>query len=132
MSDGSVVFTVDIGKFIQQLAFDGEKIWVPDLTNGLVQAVKASDGTTFGSFKVGRQPLGVAFDGANIWVGAYDPFDVTVANKVKILRAANGSLLHKISEKLSTGPSGMLYDGSNIWIANHSNSTVSKISRSGN
>jgi DNA-binding beta-propeller fold protein YncE len=33
-----------------------------------VTKLRASDGSTLGTFPVGAGPVGVAFDGANIWV----------------------------------------------------------------
>jgi collagen triple helix repeat protein len=50
------------------IAFDGANIWVATRTTDRITKLRASDGTTVGTFPVGMAPFGVAFDGANIWV----------------------------------------------------------------
>jgi DNA-binding beta-propeller fold protein YncE len=50
------------------VAFDGSNIWVANFGGSTVTELRASDGTTLGTFAVGTDPQGVAFDGTNIWV----------------------------------------------------------------
>jgi DNA-binding beta-propeller fold protein YncE len=58
--------------------FDGTNIWVANASfNGNVTKLRASDGTTLGTFAVGSGPMGIAFDGANIWVANFDGNNVT-------------------------------------------------------
>jgi len=120
VSDGSIVFSVEIGSGAQQLAFDGKNIWVTLYLDSLVKAVKASNGAIVGSFPLGYRPDGVAFDGTNIWVTDY------WKNTVNILSDRNGGILHTFKEESWTGPGAMLFDGSSIWVANYSANTVSK------
>ena len=48
------------------VAFDGADIWVT--IAGAVTRMRASDGTSLGTFPAGIDPKGIAFDGANVWV----------------------------------------------------------------
>jgi DNA-binding beta-propeller fold protein YncE len=60
------VFSGPIG-----VAFDGANIWVANALSNTVSKLRASDGTSLGTFTVGSGPSGVAFDGANIWVANF-------------------------------------------------------------
>jgi hypothetical protein len=66
------------------VAFDGANIWVANRDSDNVTKLRASDGTTLGTFRV-EDPFGMAFDGANIWVANESSNDVTK------LRASDGT-----------------------------------------
>jgi DNA-binding beta-propeller fold protein YncE len=69
------------------IAFDGASIWVANGGSNSVSKLRASDGTTLGTFSVASSPGAVAFDGANIWVTNYG------GNSVSELRASDGTTL---------------------------------------
>jgi DNA-binding beta-propeller fold protein YncE len=50
------------------VVFDGNNIWVSNITSNNVTKLRASDGSNLGTFGVGAGPYFLAFDGANVWV----------------------------------------------------------------
>jgi DNA-binding beta-propeller fold protein YncE len=83
-----------------------------------VTKLRASDGTTLGTFVVGSLPFGVVFDGTNIWVINSD------SNSVTEMRASDGKILGNFA--VGHDPEGVASDGANIWVANHLSRTISK------
>ena len=57
-----------IGTSPLAIAFDGANIWVANSSSNTVTELRASDGTTLGTFLVGISPVAIASDGTNIWV----------------------------------------------------------------
>jgi hypothetical protein len=101
------------------VAFDGANIWVANTGSNTVTKLRASDGSTLGTFTVESNPVSVVFDGANIWVTNYS------SNTVTKLRASDGTMLGTFST--GTIPYGVAFDGANIWVANYGSKTVSKL-----
>jgi outer membrane protein assembly factor BamB len=86
-----------------------------------VTELRASDGTTLGTFNVGHTPFDILFDGTNIWTsnesgGSND-------SSLTKLRASDGALLGTFP---MDGPRGLAFDGQSIWVANNSDQTVTK------
>jgi DNA-binding beta-propeller fold protein YncE len=50
-----------VGNNPEGRAFDGANIWVGNQNSNTVTKLRASDGTTLGTFAVGRNPHGVAW-----------------------------------------------------------------------
>jgi hypothetical protein len=92
------------------VAFDGTNIWIANQGSNNVTELRASDGSSVGSFPVGASPADIAFDGANIWVTNYSD------NNVTKLRASDGSTVGTFAAGL--GPAGIAFDGANIWMTN--------------
>ncbi len=114
-SDGAVLGNYAVLK-AYGLAYDGANLWVTDNADSTVQKVRASDGTTLGTFPVGAGPVGVAFDGSNVWVADFGD------NTVTELRASDGALQNSIS--VGRLPYGIAFDGTNIWVTNSTDGTV--------
>ncbi|MFC1943444.1 YncE family protein [Chloroflexota bacterium] len=57
-----------VGNWPWGICFDGTNIWVANTNGNTVTKLKASDGSTVGTYGVGNSPYGICFDGANIWV----------------------------------------------------------------
>jgi hypothetical protein len=65
---GVVSTNVSAGLPLSGLAFDGTSIWAGlGGTQSLIQ-VRASDGSSLGTFSVAATPISLVFDGANVWV----------------------------------------------------------------
>ena len=110
-----------VGSFPSAVAFDGANIWVANANSNNVSKLRASDGTSLGTFTVGILPHGVAFDGANIWVADLG------GNTVTKLRASDGACLGTCIFLVGSAPSGVAFDGANIWVANENSDNVSKL-----
>lgn len=104
-----------------QIAFDGDNLWVSRSLFGSVSKIRVSDGAVLGSFNVtGGEALGMAYDGANLWVACGD-FSHSVAK----LRASDGQNLGNFT--LPVDPFSLAFDGSHIWATQGANGTVAKI-----
>ena len=57
-----------VGDGPRGICFDGANIWVANHSDDTVTKLKASDGSTVGTYSVGNIPWDICFDGANIWV----------------------------------------------------------------
>jgi DNA-binding beta-propeller fold protein YncE len=73
-----VVGTYPAGVFAEQVAFDGNNIWVADPAGNTVTKLSASSGAVLGTYSVGSNPSALAFDGANIWVANEQSNTVTM------------------------------------------------------
>jgi hypothetical protein len=82
-----------------------------------VSKVRASDGTTLGTFTVPSLPFGVAFDGSSVWV--------TSSHGVAQLRASDGATLG-VFQTPSLNTAGVAFDGASIWVAGYNKSIISK------
>jgi len=80
-----------------------------------VTKLRASDGTTLGTYTVGTYPWGICFDGTNIWV-------TVGSNGITKLRASDGTILGNYT--VGTGPMGICFDGTNIWVVNNGSDIV--------
>jgi len=108
-----------VGRYPTGICFDGTNIWVTNNGSGTVTKLRASDGTTLGTYEVGDNPWAICFDGANIWVANGGSDNVTK------LRASDGSTLGTYS--VGSGPVGICFDGANIWVANQEANSVTKL-----
>ena len=57
-----------VGDGPRGICFDGANIWVANHSDDTVTKLKASDGSTVGTYSVGDYPRDICFDGANSWV----------------------------------------------------------------
>jgi hypothetical protein len=104
-----------------QIAFDGDHLWVSTSTHGSVAKIRVNDGAVLGTFIVtGGEALGMAFDGAHLWVACGD-----FSHSVTKLRAADGQNLGNFT--LPVDPFSLAFDGSHIWATQGANGTVAKI-----
>jgi hypothetical protein len=108
-----------VGNNPNDVAFDGQSIWVTNGGDGTVTKLRPSDGTVLGIFKVGALAYGIAFDGANIWVVNTGDNDVTK------LRASDGKVLGTFGVGLR--PWLAAFDGANIWVTNSGSGSISKL-----
>src|SRR5678816_682748 len=87
-------------------AFDGENIWIANLSLNRLIKLRASDGVVLGTFPVANAPAGIAFDGTNLWVS-------NLSNSVTKVRASDGTLVGTFPV---VGLSSRLaFDGTNVW-----------------
>jgi hypothetical protein len=117
--------SLTVGTFPDQLAFDGEHIWVTNWGPDTVTKIRASDGTIIGVYPAGSNPNPIAFDGYHIWVGAED------SPRVTKIRARDGVTVASFNAGTS-GHWGMAFDGANIWVTNTGSNSVTKIRASDN
>ena len=90
------------------IAFDGANIWVANFGDGTVTKLRASDGTTLGTFKWAAPPMVSPLTGPIFgWR--------VVADGVTKLRASDGLILGTF--KVGGIPSGVAFDGANVWVA---------------
>ena len=101
------------------VAFDGANIWVTNDYGGKVSKLRASDGSTVGTYAVGAKPMGIAFDGGYIWIANYGH------DTVSKLRASDGSTVGTYST--GNQPFDVAFDGANIWVTNIYDCTVTKL-----
>jgi hypothetical protein len=136
-------------------AFDGENLWVTNLSGGTVTKLRPSDGTILGTFNAGTAPIDVAWDGANIWIanasgncvtklrgsdgvvlGTYVVFDsvnriafdgtfIWVTCSGKITVLRTDGTL-RANIPTNSPNGGIAFDGTNIWFVNYYNNTVTK------
>ena len=110
-SDGARRQEVVVGDGPVGIAFDGTYIWVANNNDNTVTKLRASDGAPRGTFNVGDGPGEIFFDGSKIWVANHYGGE----NTVGILRAADGSLLTKLTH---TRVDGFASDGTQMWFTN--------------
>ena len=111
------------------IAFDGSSIWVTsssrvaNLYESYLTKLRASDGTTLGSFKVGDGPGELAFDGRFIWVTNYN------SDTVSSVYASTGQVLG--TYRVGRNPTGIAFDGTNMWVTNYNGQSCTKLAASG-
>ena len=117
--------SVTVG-WCNQLAFDGEHMWVT-LWEGKVVKIRASDMAVIGSYNVGPGPNPIIFDGDEIWVASSD----TSPGQITRIRASDGSPVGTINP-VTSSHWGMAFDGANVWVTNTDTDNVTKIRASDN
>ena len=90
------------------MAFDGENIWMSNLGNNTVMKVRARDGVFLGSYAV-TSPGALAFDGQRIWVNNVN------SNTVTVLRASDGGRAFQTLIQTQNTPKGLIWDGWTMW-----------------
>ena len=115
----NLVTQLPVGNNPNDVAFDGENVWVANNGDNSVTKLRASDCAILGTFPVGDGPLALAFDGANIWVANHN------SNNVTKLKASDGTVVSTFA--VGSDPAGIAFDGSNIWVVNHLDNTVTKL-----
>lgn len=125
---GSVAALTELPTPVQQLAFDGQRIWTANSalsgTGGSVSIVTINPLNVTTIFTGFTSPNGLLFDGANVWVT--DNGD----NKLKKLDSS-GNILQSVS--VGNGPDYPAFDGTNIWVPNDAegNGTISVVRATG-
>ncbi len=117
--------SVTVGQWCDQLAFDGEHMWVTVWAEDKVVKIRASDMAIIGSYPAGSRPNPIIFDGDEIWVGSETTGQITK------IRASDGSSAGSFSTGAS-GHWGMAFDGANVWVTNKDTDNVTKIRASDN
>jgi len=137
-------------------AFDGENLWVTNLSGGTVTKLRPSDGTILGTFNAGTAPIDVAWDGANIWIAnasgncvtklrgsdgvvlatyvvfdsvnriAFDGTFIWVTCSSKITVLRTDGTLRANIPTNNSPNGGIAFDGTNIWFVNYFTNTVTK------
>ena len=115
VGDGSVRFLGNTGPF-NNLAFDGDNIWILDITTNLLIKRRVADGVVIGSFRMpaggnlGGVPAcqGLVFDGANIWAGCGAAGGVAKVTGDGIVAAVI---------PVNNNPRILVFDGQFIWVA---------------
>lgn len=118
--------SVTVG-WCNQLAFDGEHMWVTIYGTGKVVKIRASDMAVIGSYDVGPGPNPIIFDGDEIWVASSD----MSPGQITRIRASDGSLVSTINP-VTSSHWGMAFDGANVWVTNTDTDNVTKIRASDN
>jgi hypothetical protein len=100
----------------RQLTFDGERIWVTNVT-GTISIITPGPTmpwsvTTVSGF---NQPFGILYDGLNIWITD------SGANELKKLDS-NGNVLQTVI--VGATPLFPIFDGTNIWVPNNVDNTL--------
>jgi YVTN family beta-propeller protein len=103
------------------LAFDGQNMWVTDLTAGAVTRFDPASATVNATVDLGgyTAPWGIATDGVNMWVANSN------GNSVSKINARTGAVEDTIT--LGGSPNSVAYDGSWIWVSQANAGTVSVI-----
>jgi hypothetical protein len=68
------LYTVEefaVGNGPDNFTSDGSNIWVSNSSDNTLTKLRASDGTSLGTFPVGNHPQRLAFDGSNDLVGQH-------------------------------------------------------------
>lgn len=107
---------VPVGQRPTAFVFDGQRLWVANLTDGTVQSIDIATGEADTPLHVGTEPRALAFDGARLWVAnAKD-------NTVQSIDPAT----HHLSAPIAVGkePSALTFDGARLWIANAGDASV--------
>lgn len=112
--------TIAVGSIPDQLAFDGDCMWVTNWNAGTVTRVRASDEAILGTYPAGSNPNPIVFDGQYLWVGSESSPQVTK------IRASDGATVATITG-LPSGHWGMAYDGSHVWVTNTGADSVTRI-----
>jgi len=107
---GSVIQTVPVGHFPNQLTFDGANIWVPNSGSDTVTIVAASTGSVLTTLAGNGMsgPLWTAFDGERVLVVG--------AHSVSLWRAADLRPLGSFTLDASDNTDGVCSDGVHFWI----------------
>ena len=98
------------------MAFDGEHIWMSNRGNNTVMKIRASDGQFQASYPV-TSPGSLAFDGQRIWVNQYG------GSTVSVIFASDGKPV--FSETVGDTAKAMSWDGWTMWEA--TNTTIGRL-----
>jgi hypothetical protein len=112
-SDGNTVNTIQAGFPCGYMAWDGKRLWVPDLGTadkpGNSIHLYDATGKSVGTFKVGAGPNGISYDADNkrMWVALlFDKKVVSLDTKGKVLSSVD----------LDFSPISTLWDGTQLWV----------------
>jgi hypothetical protein len=110
-SAGGILQTVTVGTAPQSPAFDGNNIWVPNLTSNSVTVVRASSGAVLATLTGnGLSSLHVAaFDGQRVLV-------TSGTGAISLWKAADLSPLGFLDTGAGTQPYGACSDGHHFWV----------------
>ncbi len=91
------------------LTFDGQYLWVSDLTSERIYKIEPATGNVFLSFpSPGSAPTGLTWDGQNLWCGDND------LDKIYKINPADGSVLQTIA--ISTpAPRGLAFVNGSVY-----------------
>lgn len=113
-SGGNILLSVNIGSAPQFPAFDGENIWVPNLSSNTVMVVRAVGGlagTVLATLSGNglNTPVSAAFDGERILV-------TNLADSASMWKASDLTQIGTFPTGGTTVPFGACSDGLNFWI----------------
>ncbi|MFA5359808.1 MAG: choice-of-anchor tandem repeat GloVer-containing protein [Patescibacteria group bacterium] len=102
------------------VAFDGTNIWVANVMGSSVSKISPlGEITTYSG--TGAQPTGIAFDGVNMWT-ANQGNSVSKITPTGDITTYSGT---------GNGAFGIAFDGVNMWVTNAGDSSVTKVSPTG-
>lgn len=117
-ADGSITAQVPVGTDPTGLAFDGNALWVANVSDGTVSRI---DPTTHAVLKVdvGAKPESVAVTADDVWVANYADGTVTRINigAAKVVQTI----------PVGTGPAAIASGTSGVWVANSGDNTIQRI-----
>ncbi len=132
--DGNNVSTIKIGGVPGWMAWDGKRLWVPDIGTNDQPGTKVNlldgKGKKVATFEVGSQPYSLSYDadGKLMWIALYgDKKIVSVDAKGKIVTSVD----------TETNPNTVLWTGDKVWVTlagdfNNPNNQVMAIDADGN
>jgi hypothetical protein len=115
--------SIGVGMWAEQMAFDGEFLWVANTYGQSLSKIRASDGGVAGVFPLSPYPRGIAFDGTYIWVSTEN------SNVLHKIRPSDDGLI--ASYGVGTYPIAVMPMNGFIWTVNHQAASVTKVAADG-
>jgi streptogramin lyase len=118
------------GPNCQGLTWDGNHLWVSDITNDSIYQIDTSDGTII--HKIPTFPLnhlfeGLAWDGNYLWASHYESLTLTNPKITKIDPVSGVTLWNIIPYSNNCWPHGVAWDGSYLWVNDFRSKKIRKI-----
>ena len=108
---------------VQDTAWDGNSIWVADVSSTVLYEIDPSDGSLLSQVDhPGGNPLGLTSDGTNLFVGdlTSDGTRGSSSDQVFEITTAGATINSwETPDSPDSAPSGLAYDGTtgNLWLA---------------
>lgn len=129
-ADGAIIKDITVGGGTgkaNNLAFDGNQIWVTSPLTNSVTILNASNGNVVTTITNVPGASGLAFDGTSMWVTASNDNAVYKFNK----NGTPGTPVSVVLPIINAQPQGLAFDGTNIWVAHDSVAAVSRFAVAG-
>jgi len=109
--------------YVNDIAFDGENLWVEGYNEFVLFQISPIDGTIIKTIPTTSQyPYGLTFDGQCLWLAD------NVNHIIQKIDTLNGNVLYSFPTPADTNqsyPEGLAWDGNNLWHNDIKNSSAS-------
>lgn len=130
LDTGDIVHIIDApAENSQGLTWDGNYLWVSDISTSMIYKVDPSDGSVIISFDApGASTEGLAWDGTNLWAtdNGGGPLNPQALFK---MNPNDGTIISSVELESMSWAHGITWDGEYIWVDNFGPKTITKVNQ---